>query len=178
MQCLIDRASRTWPLMTLLGAQCDTWAIGDQNLEIISRGGGGGDRFQFSINHLPPPIFAILVNRSQKWEPVMYISLLVLQNKHDLTSFKGDCREVTALHLCLSPPPLSQYVSQSLPKLGATTPPPPRPRGSFCNSATFGGPSTNRESNNLCFMVECPYESISFCSFLRIYCPYFKQSLF
>ena len=116
--------------MTLLGAQCDTWVTGDQNLEIISRGGGGGGILTASNSAsiiYPPPIFAILVNRSQKWEPVMYISLLVLQNKHDLTSFKGDCREVTALHLCLSPPPLSQYVSQSLPKLGATTPPPPPP---------------------------------------------------
>ena len=59
---------------------------------VWARGGGGGvltlwvwvptvgfaapqfldfDRFQFSINHLPPPIFAILVNRSKKWKLVM-----------------------------------------------------------------------------------------------------------
>ena len=29
------------------------------------------DRFRFSIYHLPPPIFAILVHRSKKWKLVM-----------------------------------------------------------------------------------------------------------
>ena len=52
---------------------------------VCARGGGGGtdslgfaapqfwdfDRFKFSIYHLPPPIFAILVNRSKKWKLVM-----------------------------------------------------------------------------------------------------------
>ena len=61
------------------------------------------DHFQFSIYHLLPPIFAILLNRSQKWEPVMYISLLVLQNKHDLTSFKGDCRYYILVAIILIP---------------------------------------------------------------------------
>ena len=57
----------------------------------------------FSIYHLPPPIFAILVNRCQKWEPLMYISLLVLQNKDDLTSFKGDCTYYILIAIILIP---------------------------------------------------------------------------
>ena len=82
------------------------------------------DCFQFSIFHLLSPIVAISVNHSQKWEPVMYISLLVLQNKHDLTSFKEDCRYYILIAIILIPtyPVLGAIILKLAHKRCPTTP--------------------------------------------------------